>query len=60
VEKTQGESEMINKILCWLFGHQEYNQLRGLGAKNHYFEAICFRCGRIRKFKKLNQPEEKS
>jgi len=40
---------MINKILCWLFGHQEYNQSVGMGTKNHYFEAICYRCGNRRK-----------
>ncbi len=36
---------MIEKILCWIFGHKEYNQCRNLGEKNEYFERICYRCG---------------
>lgn len=44
--------ELINKIICKIFGHKEYNQSRGMGTKNHYWIAICFRCGRVRRLKK--------
>jgi len=44
---------MINKLICWLFGHTTYNQVVNMGLKNEYFNKVCWRCGKITKLKEV-------